>query len=326
MLVVGLSLTACSSNGSEAGNSDENSFNIGEPLQDSTLAVVVESDAGSDTLSAEQFQGQVQNVMRRMPQAQGNLDRLRVQMVQQFINRHALLAEAKERGISVSDEQIDQRIEQIKGQFPDEQTFQQFLQQQGMTVEEMRAQLSESMLIQNFVDQVRGEVEEPSEAEIEEYRTEQAEEVSAQHILFQVGSDQDSTAVKDTAQAVLDSAQAGEDFAELAQRHSDGPSASQGGSLGYFSRDEMVPAFSEVAFALSDSGDVADEVVKTQYGYHVIRLTGRRTAEPVDSSEAKQKMVQKREQEAVMDLIDSLQPSITVRVNPNMIDPEKLQS
>ena len=67
----------------------------------------------------------------------------------------------------------------------------------------------------------------------------------------------------------------GEDFAELATIYSEGPSGPQGGDLGFFARGAMVAEFDEVAFAL-DIGEVSDPV-KTQFGYHIIKVEDRKT-------------------------------------------------
>ena len=77
------------------------------------------------------------------------------------------------------------------------------------------------------------------------------EEVHARHILVEK---------RETAQDLIDKLNAGEDFATLAQRHSKGPSATSGGDLGFFGREQMVPEFAEVAFAL-ESGAVIPTVI-----------------------------------------------------------------
>ena len=84
--------------------------------------------------------------------------------------------------------------------------------------------------------------------------------------------------VKDieTANAALMKAKAGKDFAELAKTMSTGPSAPNGGDLGYFTKDEMVKEFSKAAFA-TQVGSVYSKPVKTQFGYHVIKVEEERT-------------------------------------------------
>lgn len=95
------------------------------------------------------------------------------------------------------------------------------------------------------------------------------EQRRASHILIE-GDDSDALTAIEAAQARLAN---GEDFASLAEALSQDPgSASQGGDLGFFERDVMDIAFEEAAFALQNIGDVS-EPVKTEFGYHLIKLT-----------------------------------------------------
>ena len=96
------------------------------------------------------------------------------------------------------------------------------------------------------------------------------EEVHARHIL---------TESEQEAKAVIEELQGGADFAALAEERSVGPSAEGGGDLGFFRREQMVPEFAEAAFAL-DPGEITTEPVQTQFGWHVIKVLDRRTAEP----------------------------------------------
>ncbi|MBT3361496.1 MAG: peptidylprolyl isomerase [Rhodospirillales bacterium] len=97
-----------------------------------------------------------------------------------------------------------------------------------------------------------------------------AEQINARHILVESEAD---------AKQVIEELNGGADFAELAKTKSTGPSGPKGGDLGYFEKGQMVPEFSEAAFALK-IGEFTKEPVKTQFGWHVIKLEDRRTAEP----------------------------------------------
>ena len=96
------------------------------------------------------------------------------------------------------------------------------------------------------------------------------EEISARHILVET---------EGKAREIIAELKKGEDFAELAKKRSTGPSASGGGDLGFFSADQMVPEFAKAAFAL-DKGEFTETPVKTQFGWHVIKVEDRRTAKP----------------------------------------------
>jgi len=96
------------------------------------------------------------------------------------------------------------------------------------------------------------------------------QEISARHILVQT---------EDQAKDIRAQIVKGADFAKLASEKSLDPSAkAQGGELGFFTRDEMVPEFSEAAFKLKD-GEIS-QPVKTQYGWHIIKVEAHRTQQP----------------------------------------------
>lgn len=93
-------------------------------------------------------------------------------------------------------------------------------------------------------------------------------------------SPEDTKTAEDKINKIYDSAISGEDFATLAQEYSEGPSAPQGGDLGYFTQGKMVKEFNDAAFALKVNE--VSKPVKTQFGWHVIKVTDKRTNENGD--------------------------------------------
>jgi peptidyl-prolyl cis-trans isomerase C len=103
------------------------------------------------------------------------------------------------------------------------------------------------------------------------------QEVRARHILVPTEKE---------AQAILEELKRGTDFAELARQKSKDPgAAAEGGDLGYFTKDQMVPEFSEVAFKLN-KGELSDPI-KTQFGWHIIRVEDKRSKRPPDFADVK---------------------------------------
>jgi peptidyl-prolyl cis-trans isomerase C len=103
-------------------------------------------------------------------------------------------------------------------------------------------------------------------------------EVHARHILFraQAGDEKASKEAEDKLKTVIARLKKGEDFAKVATEVTEDPSGkANGGDLGYFSKEQMVPEFSEAAFKL-DKGQISDPV-KTQFGWHVIKVEDKRT-------------------------------------------------
>jgi peptidyl-prolyl cis-trans isomerase C len=106
-------------------------------------------------------------------------------------------------------------------------------------------------------------------------------EVHARHILVET---------EDEAKAVLAELKKGADFAELAKAKSKDPGSADGGDLGYFTKDQMVPEFSEVAFKL-DKGALSDPV-KSQFGWHIIKVEDKRERQPPEFDKVKDQLEQ----------------------------------
>ena len=102
------------------------------------------------------------------------------------------------------------------------------------------------------------------------------EEVHARHILVDN---------EDEAKAIVAQIRAGGDFATIAKEKSKDPGAAEGGDLGYFTKDQMVPEFAEVAFKMYP-GQLSNPV-KTQFGWHIIKVEDRRTKQPPEFDKVK---------------------------------------
>ncbi|MEP0545345.1 MAG: peptidylprolyl isomerase [Rhodothermales bacterium] len=112
-------------------------------------------------------------------------------------------------------------------------------------------------------------------------------EISASHILIRLGPEAtaaDSTQARELAASLRQRILAGEDFATLARQYSDDQASGQnGGDLGFFSRVRMVEPFANAAYDLENVGDVSD-IVETRFGYHLIKLTGRKEMPTYDEA------------------------------------------
>lgn len=117
------------------------------------------------------------------------------------------------------------------------------------------------------------------------------EEIKARHILLES---------KEDAEAVIEELNAGADFQELATERSTGPSAPQGGDLGWFSQEQMVEPFSKAAFQLRP-GDYTKAPVETQFGWHVIKVEDRREKPAPSFEEVEAELREK----VARDVIDS---------------------
>lgn len=138
--------------------------------------------------------------------------------------------------------------------------------------------------------------------------TPKEDEVKARHILLET---------EEEAKAVIAELEAGKDFVELAKEKSTGPSASQGGDLGYFTKGRMVPQFEQVAFEL-EPGEFTKEPVKTEFGWHVIKVEDRREAQPPAFEQVAPQVRQVLLRERYSDLMNQARDDVEVEI----LDPE----
>jgi len=129
------------------------------------------------------------------------------------------------------------------------------------------------------------------------------EEVRARHILVPTEAE---------AKEILKKLKDGADFAQLAMENSkDTGSAKQGGDLGYFTKNTMVKPFADAAFGMK-IGDMSKEPVKTDFGYHIIKVEDRRKSSPPPVEEVKDQITNQLGQEMVQKLVKDLQASAKI--------------
>jgi foldase protein PrsA len=169
---------------------------------------------------------------------------------------------AKENKISISDGQINDEIAKVKAQFSSEAEFQSALVQYKLTLDSYKEQMRLRLILARL-----GEPKPATEAELTAYFNEnkakydQDEEVNVSHILLKT---------EDEAKAVLAELAKGADFAKLAKEKSEDPgSKDNGGEIGFAAKGQLVKEFEDAAFKLKP-GEISG-IVKTQYGYHIIK-------------------------------------------------------
>ena len=223
----------------------------------------------------------------------------------------------------VTDADVDAELAKIKGQFPDEKAFQDQLAQSGMNPEKLkenvRTGLQQSRWMKSQVQTPEVTDEQAKafyDSNMKEF--EQPETVKATHILFMVDADAPADVVKqkeDAATKAAERAAAGEDFTTLAKELSEEPGAAEsGGDLGFFPKDRMVPEFAEVAFA-QKVGDIS-KPVKTQFGWHIIKVTDKKTAGTVPFDQVKDQVTSflksSGQREAVQAVLNKLKESAKI--------------
>jgi peptidyl-prolyl cis-trans isomerase D len=138
------------------------------------------------------------------------------------------------------------------------------------------------------------------------------EQIRASHILLKTEG-KDDAAVKAQAEDILKQAKAGADFAELAKKYSqDDSNAQNGGDLDFFGRGRMVPEFDAAAFAL-EPGQISD-LVKTQFGYHIIKLTDKKPGTSKTLAEVKDQLTEQLQYERATQQASDMAASLEAEI------------
>lgn len=230
-------------------------------------------------LAAQNLANQLQMQGQQVDQEQVSQAALR-----QVIDTELLAQEAERRGIEADREAVEQVMQRFREQHGSAEALAAELESSGLDPEWLEEIVTESQVVQSLIDELRGTVAVSNEEVGQFYADnpdlfESPEQVRARHILFQAGAEateEEREAARSQAEGARERALGDEDFAELAEELSEGPSAARGGDLGFFTRDRMVEPFASAAFDL-EPGEISP-VVGTEFGYHVIKLEERRPA------------------------------------------------
>jgi peptidyl-prolyl cis-trans isomerase C len=287
---------------------------------DATIVTV-----NGDAVTSAEVRIMMQNLASQLGQGRQQIDQQQLfqAATQQAIDTKLLAQEARRREIALDTATVDGVMAQLEQQGGGREELDGFLTSMGLTYEEFKGTVAESVLVQSLVEQQIRPGVEVTDQEVEEFYQgnpqmfQRPEQVRARHILMTVeeGADEETKAdAKARAEAARKRALSGEDFAALATELSEGPSAPNGGDLGFFSADRMVPAFAEAAFAL-EPGAIS-QVVETQFGYHVIKVEERRPASTQSLDEVKEPLrnalLERQVGEGVSSLVEELRSQATI--------------
>jgi peptidyl-prolyl cis-trans isomerase C len=290
------------------------------------LPTIVARVNGQD-VTKDEFERMVRTLERQAGQSipPDRRDEILRNMLDRLVVYTLLSQESKARGIKIEDTDVDAKVQEVRAKYQTQDAFDKALKEQNETADTLRRDARTDLTVNKLMEAELATLPGPSDAEAKDFygknpdQFKQDESIRASHILIRVDEKAEAAArakAKATIEQVLKKAKAGEDFGKLAQQYSQDGSAAQGGDLGYFPRAQMVPAFSDAAFALKP-GEISG-VVTTQFGYHIIKLVDRKPGRVVPFEEAspqiKQYLEGQKKQQHADAFIDGLKKKSKIEV------------
>ncbi|NTU72255.1 MAG: hypothetical protein HGB10_10635 [Coriobacteriia bacterium] len=282
----------------------------------------VAAKVNGDAISKTEVEQQLEQLKKQYPtmftgaDGEGRLLDFKQRILDNLVNAKLVEQAAKEKGISISDADIDKQIEQLKSGFKDQAQFDAALKSAGMTVDSLKVSIRQQLVTNKLMEQLAADAK-VTDKEIQDYYTankgqfSQAAQKRASHVLFKATD-------KATATKVLNDIKAGKiTLAEAAKKYSvDTATASKGGDLGWPNTTTYVPEFQAALDKLKKGQTSA--LVQSTYGWHIITVTDTRAAKQQALAEVKtqiqQIIVQKRKSEAYQTFLDDLKKNAKIEI------------
>jgi peptidyl-prolyl cis-trans isomerase C len=221
--------------------------------------------------------------------------------------------------------EVDAALDQMRSRHQTQLAYLNELERNGFTEESYREDLKRHISVRRWVQESLVKDIVVKNEEMHAFYTSnqplfvQPEQIRARHVLIKIdpGADQGTTvAARQEIEEILAEAKLNADFAGLARTHSQGPSAPRGGDLGFLPRGRLVKPFEDAAFALKP-GEISD-IVRTRYGFHIIKLEARRARQVVPEAQAapsiREHLLSSKVQDAVEERVNDLREQGSVAV------------
>ncbi len=215
-----------------------------------------------------------------------------------LINRKLIVQEAKKIELKVDDARLEQWLAFTRQQRKlEEEQFVAMIEEYGVPYEKYKEMVRENLVRIDMVRVKIGSQISVSQADVdrvflERYGDDGGKEkyITVAHVLIQPASESEADLgeAKQRANVALNKLETGADFAEVAKEMSDGPTGANGGELGTYKRGDLDPDFEKVAYALKENE--RSKIVKTKFGFHIIKVSGIELREAPNIEERKDRL------------------------------------
>lgn len=266
------------------------SFGLSEAVVDRIVAVVNQEIITLSEL--EKWQGPFLAEIKaegRLEKREKTQEALR-KLLDRLVEEKLIDQEAKKLGLKLTGKEIDAAVEEVKRRNGgmSQEALEKALAAEGLNLEGFRKQIEKQILRMKVIGLLMKAETKPGEKELREFYRKNVDRYRGQetyrpaHILFVIpkgATPEEVQEIRKKCQKVLDRVRRGEDFGELAILYSEDASAKDRGDLGFFKKGELLTAFEREALRLN-VGETSG-IVRTEFGFHIIKLLDRRGVEPL---------------------------------------------
>lgn len=217
------------------------------------------------------------------------IDEARRYLFNQMISDKLLLSEARKRALTITQDDVDGKMVELRSRFTSEDAFQDALTQEGVTIAELHRRLREQLLKDKLVErEIKAKVI-ITPADIHAYyqtnkdRFKLEEQVALRSIVIKVHDESYRQQAHERVTAIVERLQQGEDFAELATLYSESANARDGGTMGHIKKGQLMQELDDVAFSLA-IGEISP-VIETRLGYHVLQVTDKKEKQLINQED-----------------------------------------
>lgn len=289
------------------------------------IVAVVNDEVITEADVTAQFHALLEDPERPVPE-DVSPDEVRKAVLGRLIEQRLILQEAKREGVAVTSDEVAERLEDMRSRFESDEAFRAGLADAGLSMEALKRQIREQLMIQALIDRkIRSAISvSPSEvARVAAERGDPAEgedRLRASHLLVRVGPDRGEAQAQALIEELHQRLAAGEDFATLARRHSEDPQRGEGGSLGWVARGELLPELDEAMFSLAVGA--LSGPIRTKLGFHLVRVEERRSASNLTILEANQAIYRELYQQKFEERFTRWLAGITQRAYVERVGPD----
>ena len=287
-----------------------------------TPSATLVAEVNGRPISVETFNQKYDHFTQRfnvpVSKTPSSISELKLGFLNKLIETELLLQEAEVRGLTVTEEELDREISHLKEDYPKD-TLNEALERIGLKLEQWKEDRKEKLLIDKLIQREIDSVIHVSDDEIREYYDTHKEEFQQP---LMVRARQIVVATEEEADAIRARLLKGEDFAELARKHSLSPDAEKGGDLGTFAKGQMPEEFDEVVFRYREG--TISKVVPSPYGFHIFKVEERFRPRLQEVDEVKEQIAdvifRSRQETFFKEWLESLKEQARITIYPENLE------